>query len=150
MKNIAHRALTPVVRRAMMPRYLSTQKPQPTPLQLSLKMGEDEEEVRYRTQKNPVIPNVDELPKRWNKMDAGQQDDVIAYLEDKMRGDWKELTVPEKQALWYIYYGPWGARDNHTDPGSIYGYFAGFMGVALLTITGFQFGKQYLQNKSNE
>lgn len=118
-------------------RFMAT-KPA-TPLQVALKYGDDEEEARYRTQKNPIIPDVSELPKRWNKLDALKQDDIIAYLEDRMRGDWKELTQPERKAIWYVYYGPWGARGKEqADPGSIYGSFAGFVGVMLLGVVGYQ------------
>lgn len=120
-----------------------------TPLQVAFKFGEDEDEVRYRTQKNPIIPDVTELPRRWNTMDAGKQDDIIAYLEDKMRGDWKEISLPEKRAIWYIYYGPWGARGSeNTDPGSIYGTFAGFVGVLLAGVFGVQAFRQL--NKPDE
>lgn len=129
-------------------RFMAT-KPA-TPLQVALKFGEDEDEVRYRTQKNPIIPDVSDLPKRWNKLDALKQDDIIAYLEDKMRGDWKEINLPEKQAIWYVYYGPWGARaTEQADPGSIYGYFAGFVGVLLTGVVGYQFFRRKPQETVN-
>ncbi|ODQ64837.1 hypothetical protein NADFUDRAFT_47401 [Nadsonia fulvescens var. elongata DSM 6958] len=43
-------------------------------------------------------------------MKKADQDAVLAYLEDRMRGDWKEMTLDEKKAAWFVYYGAWGAR----------------------------------------
>lgn len=127
------------VRRSFLIRRFSEQKA--SPLQTAFQRDDEEEEdsKRYRLQKNPVIPKVQNLPRRWLKMDAGQQDDVIAYLEDKMRGDWHELTADEKRALHYIYYGSWGPRGSeHVDHGRIYGYFAWTIGVSLAGVTSYK------------
>jgi hypothetical protein len=72
------------------------------PLQLAFKTGDDEDEDRKRyNAQNVDIPNVEALPKRWNKMDALDQEDIMLYLEDKMRGNWKDLTISEKKASMY-------------------------------------------------
>ncbi|ANB12994.1 hypothetical protein AWJ20_1272 [Sugiyamaella lignohabitans] len=72
-----------------------------SPLQLAFKTGDDEDDLdsrgRYQTQ-NEEVPNVEALDKRWGKMDQIDQDDIIFYLEDRMRGDWKELSEAEKKA----------------------------------------------------
>lgn len=115
-----------------------------SPLQTAFKLNDadEDEELRYRTQKNPVVPNVLGLPNRWGTMDHGQQDDIIAYLEDIQRGDWRDITPEEKRAIWYIYFGPWGPRsEKQTDPGKIYGYFAGFISISLLAALGFKINR---------
>lgn len=60
----------------------------------------DDDRKAYQAQ-NPEIPSLRGLSKRWNKMDAFDQDQVINYLDDKSRGDWKLLTTEERQASKY-------------------------------------------------
>ncbi|AOW07751.1 YALIA101S03e05490g1_1 [Yarrowia lipolytica] len=66
--------------------------------------------------KNPIKPSTLNIPKRWPKMATDEQQDVVDYLEDQMRGDWKIMTPEEKQAAYYIYFGPWGPREPNQDP----------------------------------
>lgn len=110
-----------------------------SPLQTAFQMDDSDSEMRYRAQKNPIIPNVQRIAERWAKLDAGKQDDIIAYLEDKMRGDWHELTSDEKYACYYIYYGPWGPRGPQSDFGKIYGSFASVVAACVLIISTIQF-----------
>lgn len=92
----------------------------------------DDEEVRYRTEKNPVIPSLTNLEKRWPKMDAGSQDDVIAYLEDLMRDDWRKLTTEQQKASMFVWYGPWGPRSTkkERDPADLLTYYSIVIGAA--------------------
>lgn len=139
-----------VRRGAVFVRAFSQQKS--SPLQTAFQRDDDEEDdsKRYRLQKNPVIPNIKNLPHRWNKMDAGSQDDIIAFLEDKMRGDWHELTADEKRALHYVYYGKWGPRGpEFVDHGRIYGYFAWTIGFCLVSVSGYKAWLESTKDQSN-
>lgn len=103
-----------------------------SPLGIAFSSDDDEAAARYRTQKNPVVPSLSKLSTRWLKMDHGQQDDIIAYLEDKMRGNWHELTADEKRAAWFVWFGPWGPRMQRgkRDLADIYTYLAGMIGLS--------------------
>ena len=79
-----------------------------SPLATAFKLGDDEHDdddrrMRYSAQ-NPEIPNLHGLSKNWHKMDHLDQEEVIIYLDDKARGDWKELTKEEKQASKFYFY----------------------------------------------
>lgn len=105
-----------------------------TPLSEAFQKGDEEDDAkqRYRLQKSPVIPSVQSIEKRWSTMDAGKQDDVIAYLEDKMRGNWNDMTLDEKKAAFYIWYGNWGPRSSKpTDMADVYLYFGGSIGLIV-------------------
>lgn len=99
---------------------------------------EDEAAERYRNQKNPVIPSVTNLEARWRKLDAAKQDDVIAFLEDKMRGDWREMSPDEKRAAYYVWYGNWGPRASAKDFSSLYNYLAGVVGITMAALIAFK------------
>jgi hypothetical protein len=71
-----------------------------SPLATAFKVDSSEDDDRkkaYQAQ-NPEIPSLRGLTKRWNKMDAFDQDQIINYLDDRARGDWKDLTDEEKHA----------------------------------------------------
>lgn len=118
-------------RSAALVRFNSTKKQIENPLSVAFKTNdEDEDQDRYRLQKNPVVPSLSNLTTRWSKMDAGQQDDIIAYLEDKMRGSWHDLTAEEKKASHWVWYGNWGPRNpNQRDMGNLYLYFGGCLAL---------------------
>lgn len=66
-------------------------------------MGDDEEEVlskrkRKSYEPNPEVPILDNLAARWEKMDSLDQEEIALYLEDRMRGDWKDLSELEKKS----------------------------------------------------
>jgi hypothetical protein len=70
-----------------------------SPLATAFKISDDDEDERPRYKPNsPDVPPLMGLSKRWNKMDALDQEEVIIYLDDKCRDDWKTLTTEEKQA----------------------------------------------------
>lgn len=115
--------------------FTTRRPPGGAPLSAAFQTGDDE--VRYRTEKNPVVPPLANLQKRWHTMDAGAQDDVVAYLEDLMRGDWRALTAEQRRAAMYVWYGPWGPRSPtpEKDPADLliaYSYAVGTAGAALI------------------
>lgn len=69
-----------------------------------LSSGEEEDDLIRKQRKagtytpNPEIPNLENLASRWGKLDALDQDLISIYLEDRMRGDWKEMDELEKKA----------------------------------------------------
>ncbi|MBO1764937.1 hypothetical protein JQN64_27580, partial [Escherichia coli] len=56
---------------------------------------------------NPTLANIE---KRWEDMPPQEQADLWMTLRDRMKTDWKELTMQEKKAAYYIAFGPHGPR----------------------------------------
>lgn len=47
---------------------------------------------------NPEVPILDNLASRWGKMDSLDQEEIVLYLEDRMRGDWNDMSELEKKS----------------------------------------------------
>ncbi|KAF2016577.1 COX4-domain-containing protein [Aaosphaeria arxii CBS 175.79] len=56
---------------------------------------------------NPTLASIE---KRWEDMPPQEQADLWMSLRDRMKVDWKELTLQEKKAAYYIAFGPHGPR----------------------------------------
>ncbi|KAF2744593.1 COX4-domain-containing protein [Sporormia fimetaria CBS 119925] len=56
---------------------------------------------------NPTLANIE---RRWEEMPPQEQADLWMSLRDRMKADWKELTLQEKKAAYYIAFGPHGPR----------------------------------------
>ncbi|KAH7393019.1 cytochrome c oxidase subunit IV-domain-containing protein [Pyrenochaeta sp. MPI-SDFR-AT-0127] len=56
---------------------------------------------------NPTLANIE---KRWEEMPPQEQADLWMSLRDRMKTDWKELTMQEKKAAYFIAFGPHGPR----------------------------------------
>ncbi|KAJ4378947.1 Cytochrome c oxidase subunit 5B, mitochondrial [Didymella sp. IMI 355093] len=56
---------------------------------------------------NPTLANVEG---RWEEMPPQEQADLWMSLRDRMKNDWKELTMQEKKAAYFIAFGPHGPR----------------------------------------
>ncbi|KAF2855309.1 COX4-domain-containing protein [Plenodomus tracheiphilus IPT5] len=56
---------------------------------------------------NPTLANIE---KRWEDMPPQEQADLWMGLRDRMKTDWKELTMQEKKAAYFIAFGPHGPR----------------------------------------
>ncbi|CAI6014972.1 hypothetical protein V2G26_015071 [Clonostachys chloroleuca] len=56
---------------------------------------------------NPTLSNIE---KRWEGMPLQEQADLWMALRDRMKGNWKELTVQEQKAAYWIAFGPHGPR----------------------------------------
>lgn len=97
---------------------------------------DDDDVSRYAKNFDPAdAPLLDNIEKRWNKMDQMDQEDVIMYLQYKEKGDWKELSDVEKKAIWYINYGPWGPRSSpKDDPGVVYQLYGAVVFWALFGV----------------
>ncbi|KAH6604109.1 cytochrome c oxidase polypeptide v precursor [Trichoderma cornu-damae] len=56
---------------------------------------------------NPTLTNIE---KRWEGMPLQEQADLWMALRDRMKGSWKDLTLQEKKAAYWIAFGPHGPR----------------------------------------
>ncbi|KAI9856543.1 MAG: Cytochrome c oxidase subunit 5A [Vezdaea acicularis] len=86
---------------------------------------------------NPTLANIE---KRWETMMPQEQADLWMQLRDRMRTDWKELTLQEKKAAYWIAFGPHGPRAG-TPPGEnrkVFTYTLIGVGVAFLMAWGFR------------
>lgn len=59
-----------------------------------------------------VPPDLNGLESRWPNMSEFDQTDLIEHLQERQALPWTQLTLPEKKALYYIYYGAWGPRSK--------------------------------------
>ena len=62
----------------------------------------------------PTLANIE---KRWEGMPLQEQADLWMALRDRMKGNWKEMTVQEQKAAYWIAFGPHGPRAQDP-PGS--------------------------------
>ncbi|TGZ77774.1 cytochrome c oxidase subunit IV [Ascodesmis nigricans] len=51
-----------------------------------------------------------DIEKRWEGMPPQEQAELWMALRDRMKGEWKDLTLQEKKASYYIAFGPHGPR----------------------------------------
>lgn len=62
---------------------------------------------------NPTLANIE---KRWEDMPPQEQADLWMSLRDRMKVDWKELTLQEKKAgaypLQFLSVGHWGRPES--------------------------------------
>ncbi|VVT46528.1 uncharacterized protein SAPINGB_P001258 [Magnusiomyces paraingens] len=104
---------------------------------------EDDETLRQKKLKrtyepNPEVPILDNLASRWDKMDSLDQEEIVLYLEDRMRGDWKEMSDLEKKSALFVAYGPWGPRAQTKDSRSGYEIFVKIVLVSMILVGGYQ------------
>ncbi|KAI9869955.1 MAG: Cytochrome c oxidase subunit 5A [Pleopsidium flavum] len=56
---------------------------------------------------NPTLAGIE---KRWEAMPPQEQAELWMSLRDRMKADWRELTMQEKKAAYWIAFGPHGPR----------------------------------------
>jgi len=56
---------------------------------------------------NPTLAGIE---KRWESMPPQEQAELWMQLRDRMKVDWREMTLQEKKAAWWIAFGPHGPR----------------------------------------
>ncbi|CAO1622373.1 unnamed protein product [Parajaminaea phylloscopi] len=61
-----------------------------------------------------VVPNIEA---RWASMSKVEQYAVYRQLEEVQRKDWKDLSLDEKKAAYFVSFGPHGPRKPVTQPG---------------------------------
>lgn len=73
-----------------------------------------------------ILPNIEA---RWKSLSMEQQYGVFRQLEEIQRKDWKDLSIDEKKAAYYVSFGPHGPRKPITSSGQGMRTFAGVAGL---------------------
>ncbi|KAI8943811.1 hypothetical protein NX059_001785 [Plenodomus lindquistii] len=81
----------------------------PTALARAAPVACQQQQVRQASHaiSNPTLASIE---KRWEDMPPQEQADLWMSLRDRMKLDWKELTMQEKKAAYFIAFGPHGPR----------------------------------------
>ncbi|SPO30166.1 probable cytochrome-c oxidase chain V precursor [Ustilago trichophora] len=83
-----------------------------------------------KVQLSHVVPNIEAS---WKTLSKEEQYGIFRQLEELQRKDWKELSVDEKKAAYFVSFGPHGPRKPITASGQGAKTFAGV--VAALGVT---------------
>ncbi|KAI5309205.1 Cytochrome c oxidase subunit 5A, partial [Ascosphaera atra] len=85
-----------------------------------------------------AAPSLANIEKRWESMPPQEQADLYMALRDRMKNDWHNLTLKEKQAAYWISFGPHGPRAE-TPKGEgwkqLY-HVSWYLGITLLVFLG--------------
>ncbi|TDL27324.1 COX4, subunit IV of cytochrome c oxidase [Rickenella mellea] len=68
----------------------------------------------------PSIIPLSNVEAQWEKLSTEEQVAVHQQLEQLQKKDWKELSIDEKKAAYYISFGPHGPRTPVSPPGQGY------------------------------
>ncbi|CAD6892197.1 unnamed protein product [Tilletia controversa] len=82
------------------------------------------------------LPNIEA---RWAWLSKEEQFGVFRLLEEIQKKDWKELSIDEKKAAYFISFGPHGPRKPVTEPGQGLRTFAGVV-IATAAAIGVFYG----------
>ncbi|KAG9226503.1 hypothetical protein CCMSSC00406_0005830 [Pleurotus cornucopiae] len=80
------------------------------------------------TPKQSVIP-LGNVEAQWANLNQDDKSLVIEQLEELQKKDWKQLSIDEKKAAYYVAFGPHGPRTPIHPPGTILKIFLGTMGL---------------------
>ncbi|KAJ3737333.1 cytochrome c oxidase subunit IV-domain-containing protein [Lentinula guzmanii] len=83
--------------------------------------------------KASIIP-LSNVEAQWEKMSSEEKSTAHEQLEEIMKKDWKQLSLDEKKAAYYVAFGPHGPRAPVSKPGDGLKIFAGT--AALIGVTG--------------
>ncbi|SPC64877.1 probable cytochrome-c oxidase chain V precursor [Ustilago sp. UG-2017b] len=83
-----------------------------------------------KVQLSNVVPNIEA---NWKSLSKEEQYGVFRQLEELQRKDWKELSIDEKKAAYFVSFGPHGPRKPITASGQGAKTLAGV--AALLGVT---------------
>ncbi|RXK37664.1 cytochrome c oxidase subunit 4 [Tremella mesenterica] len=86
------------------------------------------------TRTNASAPLLANIEASWKDLPAEEQYEVYQQLESLQKKDWKELTIDEKKAAYFVAFGPHGPRAPIHHPGNamrVIGGVAGCVGVAI-------------------
>ncbi|KAF9457564.1 COX4, subunit IV of cytochrome c oxidase [Collybia nuda] len=88
--------------------------------------------------KATIIP-LSNVEAQWAKLTSEEKLTVHEQLEEIQKKDWKELSIDEKKAAYYVAFGPHGPRAPSSQPGDGLKIFLGTMaltGVGLAVFLG--------------
>ncbi|KAG2175649.1 hypothetical protein INT43_001296 [Umbelopsis isabellina] len=81
---------------------------------------------RRNASTNVAVQNIES---RWKSLSQTEQNTIAKQLEEAQKGDWKQLSLEEKKAAYYIAFGPHGPREPLTQPGHGMKVLIGTLGV---------------------
>jgi len=84
------------------------------------------------------LPSVSNIEASWKTLAPEEQDSVFKHLEELQKKDWKELTLDEKKAAYYVSFGPHGPREPIVEAGHAFKTLGGVTAVLAVT-TGLYF-----------
>ncbi|WWD22243.1 hypothetical protein CI109_106734 [Kwoniella shandongensis] len=87
------------------------------------------------TRSNASAPILGNIEASWKTLPAEEQYEVYQQLEQLQKKDWKELTLDEKKAAYFVAFGPHGPRAPVSEPGHGLKVFGG-VAVAVLAAFG--------------
>jgi len=79
-----------------------------------------------------VIP-LSNVEAQWETLSNEDKVATALQLEELQKKDWKELTLQEKKAIYYVAFGPHGPRTPHNPPGSSLKVILGTLGLVGVT-----------------
>ncbi|EZF22882.1 hypothetical protein H112_04371 [Trichophyton rubrum D6] len=68
------------------------------------------QQIRSASEHAIANPHLAGIEKRWEAMPPQEQAELWMKLRDRMKVDWKEMTLQEKRAAYWIAFGPHGPR----------------------------------------
>ncbi|KIK63718.1 hypothetical protein GYMLUDRAFT_162296 [Collybiopsis luxurians FD-317 M1] len=71
------------------------------------------------------IVSLSNVEAQWDHLSVEEKSTVYQHLEEVMKKDWKELSLDEKKAAYYVAFGPHGPRAPVSKPGENFKVFAG-------------------------
>ncbi|OWZ29553.1 cytochrome c oxidase subunit 4 [Cryptococcus neoformans] len=69
------------------------------------------------TRSNASAPILGNIEASWKTLPAEEQYEVYQQLEQLQKKNWKELTIDEKKAAYFVAFGPHGPRTPANEPG---------------------------------
>ncbi|WVF66263.1 hypothetical protein IAT40_001003 [Kwoniella sp. CBS 6097] len=69
------------------------------------------------TRSNSSAPILGNIEASWKTLPAEEQYEIYQQLEQLQKKDWKELTLDEKKAAYFVAFGPHGPRAPVNPPG---------------------------------
>ncbi|CAO3670035.1 unnamed protein product [Umbelopsis vinacea] len=81
---------------------------------------------RRNASTNVAVQNIES---RWKSLSPTEQNTIAKQLEEAQKGNWKQLSLEEKKAAYYIAFGAHGPREPLTQPGHNLKVLIGSIGV---------------------
>ncbi|GMM42364.1 hypothetical protein FOG51_01952 [Hanseniaspora uvarum] len=75
------------------------------------------------------VGSIKDISTRWERMPTAEQNLITSKLKARQTQPWKELSVLEQQAAYYVSYGAWGPRKPEFAEGDIGKVTLGVLGV---------------------
>ncbi|KAK4684144.1 cytochrome c oxidase subunit 4, partial [Tremellales sp. Uapishka_1] len=93
------------------------------------------------TRSNASAPLLANIEASWKGLAAEEQYEVYQQLEELQKKDWKELSIDEKKAAYFVAFGPHGPRTPINTPGNSMRVFLGTIAACLTGFGVFSFAR---------